>query len=154
METFKSVSWGGIHRCKVQDHQTLSKGRVLYFLLVGILWSRWRNLLFQWPTFLFVSFQGFLSFYWKDYVLCSLNMFFYNVCSLNMLISSVSIVLFILIWNNFDNKDTDWFSQPSLRLSPLHQIVHEYRKNLARNPEFLDINHLISIISWLLLGPL
>ncbi len=46
-------------------------------------------------------------------------------------------------------KITDWFSKPCLRLSPLYQIVYEYRKIVTRNPGFLDLNHFIPIISWL-----
>ncbi len=56
----------------------------------------------------------------------------------------------IRVWN----KITDKFSQPCLRLSPLYQIINEYRKKVTKDPGFLYLNHFISIISWLWIRPL
>ncbi len=96
--------------------------------------------------------------------------------------SSVRVVFFLLIWKIYDitlylcskslfkqdlvqqtpgcqnsirdrNKITDLFTQPCLRLSPLYQIVHEYRKKETRNPGFLDLNQFTSVISWLWIPP-
>ncbi len=52
----------------------------------------------------------------------------------------------IWLWNN----NTDWFSQPILRLSPLQQIVRDYRKKCNKKPwiswsQPFHLNHCLAV---------